>query len=539
MRSLTPVLAGARRSRRRLLVALVAAVVLVAACSSGGDVERADAQSTTTTEAPATSGTAGSGGDDVPAPADEVLRLGLSGVQTLDPALISPASVSSMMLVDLLHDTLTRLDADGVPQTGLARFTPNEDLTVWRFELTDEATFADGRPIDADDVVNSLDRIRGLGGQSFAAIGLEDVQSVVAVEPRVVELTLAAPSAVLPEVLASPLYGILDRNVAPGAVGSPINPSGEHTAEADGPGRLVLERRHGQGPSVIDVRLYADDDAAYDAFTAGGLDWAPVPVDRLGDAEEQVGLDGLVPFHASVLLGVNPSIEPTNQPGLRRAVALAVDRQVLSDAVFGAAARPLRGLIPRGVPGAAEECVDPCGPDVAAARWVLAETYPESEPPPLRLLTDRTSTHEAIAGILEDQLGAAGLTLAITPSDETTYTELLGSGQQQLFLYSALGVGRSAVSHLQPWASGSPDNTTGYANEGVDMLLVSALGEPDRELRLQRFREAEAVILADVPVIPIAQLRTVAALRPRVSGLVVHVDGSIDVSGVTFADPTG
>lgn len=535
MRSLTPVLAGARRSRRSLLVALVAAASLVAACSSDGDVERAEAEPTTT-EAPATSGTDGPGGADDPPPSDDVLRLGLSGVQTLDPAVISPASVSSMMLVDLLHDTLTRLDADGVPQTGLARFTPNEDLTVWRFELTEEATFADGRAIDADDVVNSLDRIRGLGGQSLAAIGLEDVQSVVAVEPRAVEITLAAPSAVLPELLASPLYGILDRNVAPGAVGAPINPSGEHTAAADGPGRLVLERRRGQGPSVIDVRLYADDDAAYDAFAAGGLDWAPVPVDRLGDAEEQVGLDGLVPFHASVLLGVNPSIEPTNQPGLRRAVALAVDRQVLSDAVFGATARPMRGLIPRGVPGAAEPCVDPCGPDVAAARWVLAETYPESEPPPLRLLTDRTSTHEAIAGILEDQLGAVGLTLAVNSSDEATYTELLGSGQQQLFLYSALGVGRSATSHLLPWASGSPDNTTGYANEGVDMLLVSALGEPDRELRLQRWREAEALILGDVPVIPIAQLRTVAALRPRVRGLVVHVDGSIDVSGVTFAD---
>jgi ABC-type transport system substrate-binding protein len=536
VRSLT--LTGARRSRRRLLT-LVVAAALVTACSSGGDSERADTEATTSTDAPATSGTDGAGGDGDQAPADDVLRLGFSGVETLDPALISPASISSVMLVDLLHDTLTRLDADGVPQTGLARFTPNEDLTVWRFELTEEATFADGRAIEAADVVNSLDRIRGLGGQSFAAIGLEDVQAVVAVEPPAVEVTLAAPSAVLPELLASPLYGILDRNVAPGAVGAPINPSGEHTAEADGPGRLVLERRHGQGPSVIDVRLYADDGAAYDAFVAGGLDWAPVPVDRLGDAEEQVGLDGLVPFHASVLLGVNPSIEPTNQPGLRRAVALAVDRQVLSDAVFGATARPMPGLIPRGVPGAAEECIDPCGPDVAAARWVLAETYPESEPPPLRLLTDRTSTHEAIAGILEDQLGAAGLTLAVNPSDDSTYTELLGSGQQQLFLYSALGVGRSAVSHLQPWASGSPDNTTGYANEGVDMLLVGALAEPDRELRLQRWREAEAAILGDVPVIPIAQLRTVAALRPRVSGLVVHVDGSVDVSGVTFAAPAG
>ncbi len=512
----------------RILSVLLGLGLFVASCSSGdGDVERA-ADDPTTSEGPTTSG---AGGATTPGTGDDVLRLGLAGPMSLDPLAVSPASVSSMILVDLIHDTLTEVDDVGLARPGLADFEPNEDRTRWRFVLRPEATFADGSAVTADDVVTSIDRVRSQGGASLAAIALEDVVEVTAADPRTVEFALAAPSAVLPELLASPLYGIIDRDQPPTAVGAPLNGSGAHTVEVPAPDRLVLERRRGEGPERIELRLFPDDAAAYDAMSAGELDWSPVPVDRLGDAGTRFGLGGLVPFHATVLLGMNPNAEPLTSVPLRQAISLAVDRSTLTEAVFGPTAQPLPGIVPTGTPGASEDCVGLCGPDVARARALVAEAFPDGAIPPVRLLTDDSATQTAIAGVLGEQLGAIGVDLAPTTLPAGEYETALGASKQ-LFVYSTLGVGLSPVTHLLAWESTSPDNLATYAQGPIDELLRATRADPDPNLRTTRWREIEASILADPPVVPLSQLRTLAVVSERVRGLEVRVDGSIDVSGV-------
>lgn len=518
----------------RILIVLAALALFVASCSSGGgDAEGVD-DGPTTSRRSTTSGTDSTDdgdGDGGGGPVEDPLRLGLSGPVSLDPAAISPASVSSMILVDLVHDTLTEVGDDGVVRPGLATFESNPERTVWRFVLGADATFADGSAITASDVATSIDRIRAQGGASLAAIQLEDVVAVTPLDDRTLDIGLAAPSAVLPVVLASPLYGIVDADRLPGAVGAPVNPSGAHTvvAAAD---RLVLERRRGEGPATVELRLFPDDAAAYDAMSAGELDWSPVPVDRLGDAGSAFGLGGLVPFHATVLLGIDPNAEPLSRAPLRQAISLAVDRRTLTEAVFGPTAQALPGLIPAGTPGAAEECVGFCGADVDTARRLVAEAFPDGSPPALRLLTDDSGTQTAIAGILGEQLGAIGVELAPVAVDAATYGSFLGVGQQQLFVYTTLGVGLTPASHLLPWHSTSPDNLGAYGQGLVDEAIRAAVAEPDPALRAARWREIEAAVLADVPVVPLAQLRTVAVVSERVRGLQVRSDGSIDVSAV-------
>lgn len=514
--------------RLRIGALLLAAAALVGACSSDGGRAERSPDASTTTATPGSTGTSGTSAE--PTPPGGPLRLGLAGAVTLDPASASPASASAMALADLVHDGLTALDGEGVPQPALADFVPNEDLRVWRFTLREGVTFADGSPIEADDVVFSLERIRAQGGASLAAIQIEDVASVTALDPRTVEVTLADPSALLPEVLSSPLYGVVDREAPPSSLDAPLNPSGAHRV-ASSPERLVLERRTGTGPPAVEVGLFADEGAALDAFLAGELDWSPVPVDRLGAVEGD--RLAFAPFHATVLLGVNPSVEPLARPALRQAIALAVDRAAITAAVFGPSGRPAEGLVPAGIPGAAASCVAPCGPDLDRARQLVAEAFADGAPvPPVRLLVDQTSTHDAIARILVPQLAEIGLEVTAEPAEEGAYAARLGSGQEQLFLHSTLGVARSPASHLLPWASDSPDNTTRYTNPLVDLALAGATVEPDRAVRLARWREVEAAVLGDAPVVPLSQLHTAMALAERARGIVLHADGSIDLSAV-------
>lgn len=296
----------------------------------------------------------------------------------------------------------------------------------------------------------------------------------------------------------------------------------------------MLERRGGAGPDTIELRLFPDDASAYEAMSAGALDWSPVPVDRLGDAGNAFGLGGLVPFHATVLLGIGPNAEPLSRAPLRQAISLAIDRGTLTEAVFGPTAQPPRGLVPAGVAGAAEDCLGACGPDVARARQLVAEAFPDGRPPPLRLLTDDSATHVAIAGVLAEQLDQAGLSLSPVSAEPVAYENMLAGRQQQLFLYSTLGVGLTPASHLLAWQSSSPDNLAGYGQGLVDDAIAAARAEPDAARRLARWREIETAILADVPVVPLVQLRTVAVVSERVRGLQVRADGSVDVAEVTI-----
>lgn len=521
---------AARRRVRRVALVLAVAVLLAACSSGGGGGEPDDATSSPRDERTTSSGTEASAGDAAPT----ALRIGLVGPLTLDPASTSPASASGMQLADLLHDSLTEIGPDGAPVPELADFVPGDDLRSWRFTLVGGVSFADGTPIEADDVVATIERIRAQGGSSLAALQLEGVEAVLAVDPRTVEVRLTEPSALLPEVLASPVFGVIDRELPPTTPDAPVNPSGDHAVVESAADRLVLERRRGDGPARTELRLLADDEAALAAFAAGELDVAPVPADRLSELAD-AGTEVLTPFHASVVLGMRVDAEPLVRPALRQAIALAVDRPALAAAVFGAGAQPARGLVPAGVPGAGDGCAGPCGPDLDRARQLVAEAFPDGSPPPLRLLTDQTSTHDAIVRILRQQLDEVGLELEVRPADEAAYAASLSTGQVQLFLTSALGVSRTPASHVLPWRPGSADDITGHRNDLVDAAIAVGTIEQDLLQRTARWQEAEAGILADVPVVPLVQLRTVAATADRVSGLEVRVDGTLDLAGVRLS----
>lgn len=531
---------------RRLLLGLVTATALLAAACSGSSSDPTDdaagaADDTTTSsgggETSTSDGAEPSAQTGEADPDPQTLALGLVGIETLDPVGASPASMSQVLLADLLHDPLTELDENGVAQPGLATFAANAERTVWRFELGDDAVFHDGTAIGADDVVFSLERVRGLGNASLAAVQLEGIQRIAAVGDTVVDITLSEPSAILPEVLSSPLYGIVDRERTLEAQqqGALVpRASGDHALTVESGRRLVLERRRGGGPATITIELFDDAAAAHAAFRAGTVDWAPVPVDRLGEDTDAVGLGGLEPFHATLMLGVNPQVEPLTNRDLRRAIALAINRTPLVEAVFGPAAQPMLGLVPQGVPGAPTSCAGPCGPDLEQARQLVASALPHGQGQPLQLLVDDSEAQRTIAGVIEEQLTEIGLEVTTTSVDPTSVERLIGAGRQQLFLFGTLGVSRTPATHLAPlFRAGSPDNVTGYDNEMVAFAIAAALNEPIASVRASRWQEIQAAVLDDAPVVPLVQVRTIAAVSPRVEGLEIRADGSIDLSDVT------
>ena len=98
------------------------------------------------------------------------MRLGIGGDLVVDPVEASLASPRDLMVIDLLHDGLTRLDEAACPQPALADGVGGERRSRPRSASTSipTATFASGRPVTPEDVIASLERVIAAGDTSLA-----------------------------------------------------------------------------------------------------------------------------------------------------------------------------------------------------------------------------------------------------------------------------------------------------------------------------------------------------------------------------------
>jgi ABC-type transport system substrate-binding protein len=518
----------------------------------------------------ACTGDDGGGGDDgqpgraTTVPAGEVVeggrvRLGLPGAVVADPLDASLGLPSDLLVLDLLHDGLTRLDADGVPVPALADdWRSNDTLTAWRFTLDDGARFTSGRGVTAADVIASLERIAKAGDSSLAALRLEAITGfrdfvagttehlagLSAPDARTVRIAVDTPMSVLPTILASPVYGVVDVASLEAAAGDPpaldeADLSGAWVPAVDGD-TVSLTRRDGTPGHLegVTLRAYEDGDAAYDAFDDGEVDWAPVPLSRYGDAVEDHGDEHFAPFHAELFFGLNVRVPALANADLRRAIAAAIDREAIVEAVYADLADPLSTVVPVGVPGHDADRCQACGHDPDRAEALLAAAFPDGQVPVVHIDFDESPAQEAMARLVAQDLEAVGIPSELRPLPLEDYKRFVVAGTQELFSFGWIGGYASPDAYLAPlFASTASDNLTGYGAPAVDAALAAARGsDAAASAATDQWAAAEAQVLSDAVVVPIAQFRTQVVLDGRVQGFAHAVDGTVDWAAVWVAD---
>ena len=510
------------------------------------------------------------GGDDVgrasttSAPPDDIVEggtvhVGVPGPLVADPVDANLASPSDLMVLDLLHDGLTRLDADGVPRPALAdSWRSNASLTAWRFTLGPDATFASGRAVTPDDVIASLERVAKGGDTSLAALRLETVvgfrefvagttdrlAGLTAPDEKTVRVALATPMSVLPTILASPVYGVVDVASLHDATGEDgdledLDLSGGWEVDSADGDTARLDRREGAPGHLdrVELRSYDDGDDAYEGFDHGEVDWALVPLDRYGDAVEDHGDGDFAPFHAELFFGLNVRSPNLGNAELRKAIAAAIDRDAIVDAVYADLADPLPTVVPNGVPGHDPDRCPACGYDPERAKTILAAAFPDGQVPSIRIDFDESPAQEAMARLIAADLEAVGIPSELRPQPLEDYKRFVVSGAQELFSFGWIGGYGSPDAYLAPlFASTASDNLTGYSAPAVDAFLGAARTNPVPASAAQQWAGAEAQVLADAIVVPIAQFRTQAVVAERVQGLRHAVDGTVDWSAVWVVD---
>jgi peptide/nickel transport system substrate-binding protein len=479
---------------RRGLTFCLAAVLGTAACASGGQPVAEPGGSLPLGLGFATAD-------------DEALRIAVPVLPVFDPAAADPMSAVDLTGLDLLADGLTAWDptTSAVVPALAQSWETALDGGAWTFRLDPAATFSDGRPVRAADVVASLDRVRALGPASIVAAGLQSVEAVTAVDDRAVEITLEAPLGDLPELLTHPLLGVFPADAAAG-VGS--GPYALVQATAD---TVVLGDRGGASRPQVTLAVAGDPAAA---VLAGEADAAPQ-----GTAPETDGATVLAaPGDATLWVGIR--LRPdgaTADPLLRGALVATIDRTVLAPLLPGGPWTATDSFVPSALGGA--PCGRPCEADPETARDVVGDAEL-----PTFVVGVPGEPFSAVGAAVVDGLRAAGVpaTLVVVPVEE--YADRLTTGDLDVFVHGTVATGPTALAGLRPFASTSAENVTGWADATTDALLAAADRAPAAERDLAA---VEARVRAGAVAVPIARAERRWVTTPGLVGVTVAADGRL------------
>lgn len=447
----------------------VAAVSLVAGCSTAsklpGDVPDSN------------SGT----------PAN-VLRYGAvsAGGSVMDPhgAMFSDADWVRRRAI---YDTLIARDAQGAPVPALAKsWTPSANAAEWTIVLRDDAKFSSKAPVTAADVLYSLNRLADKAAENGNVVASVDLEATAAADDHTLTVVLQQPNALWPEEIAE-----LITVVPEGATDfdDPVG-AGPFILEATDGTAATLQRSatwYGgkAGTQRLEVRGFADEAALTAAVSSGALDVAGnvgAAAAKTAEANNDLTVNKRPGGQASPLL-MRVDVAPFDDPLVRQAVKLGVDRQALVDGVylgFGEVGRDrLRQT-------ATDEQVEPLAADVAGAKELLAQA---GHADGLDVTLHTTSAYPAMvptATIAAEQLQKIGINVTIKEHDPQQFWSGVYTVEPFTVGYWADTPFSTVVQ--QTVLSESPYSETGWRKADFDTEFASMLAmtnEPDRATALE------------------------------------------------------
>jgi oligopeptide transport system substrate-binding protein len=499
------------------------------------------------------------------------LRIGLG----TDPASIDPRFVvdeEGELVVGALFDPLVAFDDRfQVVPAAADRWEVDEEGREFTFELREDATFHDGTPVTAADFVRTFQRIADGTAEppSFLAYLLEPVEGSAAAAADGAELTgvEAVGDTTLVVRLSAPMPGFLRTLAHPSLV--PLPPAADDDLEAfaatpigngafamagarepDAFIRLARFDDHPR-PAELDevvLQIYADDPARerqWEDLLDGQLQVADVAPERLDEARERYGsssdgyrgpgvLDGVT--STVYLYGFDTTQPPFDDPRVRRAISLSIDREALADEVMQGTRVAATSLVPPSIPGAQADACDHCRHDPEAARAELEEL--EVELTDLRLTHNRGRTHTTIAEAMATDLEAAlDVQVELQGRDLQPFVLGVRRGEYPLFRLGWESDDPDPSAYLTPLFHSDQigrDNLTRYADEEVDALLDEARASADAASARAALAEAERRILEDAPVVPLLWYRHTKVVVPEVQGLRWTALGRVDLTRVTL-----
>jgi oligopeptide transport system substrate-binding protein len=480
----------------------------------------------------------------------EAVRAGREGTMLIgnggDPPDLDPQTAvgaPEIHIVESLFEGLVNVDpADLHPMPGVARsWDVSADGMVYTFHLRSDARWSNGDPVTAMDFAESFKRLLSPAFASENAdqfyvyvAGAEDYfknrqtdfskVGIRVLDPLTLAITLNHPAPFFPQLLSeryafpvpvaviSRFGGVLRR-------GSPWTRPGNMVCNGPFVLKAWLPNQYvevGRSPTYWNrsrvrlgaVRFYAIEELAAEeaSFRSGQLHKTEsIPAERVAVyRSEKSPLLRIAPLSGVYYYSFNTRRPPFDDVRVRRALAMALDRESIVRDVTRGGQMPAYSLVPGGLDG---YTTGPRIPrDADGARQLLAEAgFPGGRGfPQVTLLYNTSEGHRAVAEAIQ-QIWRKSLKIDIDLYNQEwkVYLDNMHMKNYQICRAGLVIDPYDPYQYLRAFEANSGFNDTGWSNPDYDRILEKAIALPDRASRFALYRQAEEILLRDMPILPI------------------------------------
>jgi oligopeptide transport system substrate-binding protein len=518
----------ARRAQRRnamhartFIAGFALAAVLVAGCGKKAPLPAAD-PTDTPVEAPR-----------LAPDSEQILRFNNGAEpETLDPAKMT--GNPEHMLAMALFEGLTTYDPKTLaPRPGMAEsWEISKDGLTYTFKMRRNVRWSNGNEVTADDFLFSWRRAISPrtaaqyayqfyyihGAKAFNKGDINDFTKVgiKAPDKYTMVVTLTAPTAFFLDLTSFQTYMPVHQNT--------VNTHGDKWTRpknmvSNGPfllkewsseKRVVLEKNPTYWNASA-VRLqkiiafpYENMDTAYSLFKQGKIDWMRgIPLKKI-DEIKRLPEYQVAPWLATYFYRFNVTKPPFNDPRVRRALSMAINRRSLVREIVRGGQIPALGFVPpmTGYEGVSGPAYDPEGARklLAEAGFASGEAFPKVD-----LLFNTSESHKQVAeAVVEMWKENLGITVGLYNAEWKVYLEDVTQLNYQIARAGWIGDYTDPNTFLDMFVTDGGNNNTGWSNKEYDRLIEAAACELDADKRRDLFYKAEKILVADeLPILPL------------------------------------
>ena len=539
---------------RKILAMVMALALLCATFAACGDTSG-------TSSSAGTSSTASDSGDSSAAEEGETATGGSGGTLNMRNTM-EPTSLNTLLAtyaydftpINAMIECLYRDDENDVPQpAGAETVDISDDKLVYTFHLREDATWSNGDPVVATDYEFAWQQALNPEVASDYAYMLYFIHNaepyfngevewsevgVKVIDDYTLEVTLDNPLPYATDLFAFPTLAPINQKFYEEVGADKYATDAEYfccngmyeLTEWSHNSQIVFQKREDYwnadavGPDEIVYKIITDSQAGLNSYLSREIDYTDLDSGEVVQQAEAAGFEvGVKPARSSYYLIVNTEDEFMSNQNLRLALAYAIDKQALIDTVYQNDNQPMTSFTPPAIMGAA-------GADGPSFQEALLEERGEMYP----ASGDLEKAQEYLQAALEE-LGCTvdELNLSIDCADDSLrlncatflqeqwrqnlgieniavnsmQTKQVSANRQSGDYCMSLGGWspdyNDAINFLDLWVTDGGNNDSFWSNEEYDNLIAQATAEADEEVRQQYLFDAEEILAAEMPVIPL------------------------------------
>lgn len=539
---------------RKILAMVMALALLCATFAACGDTSG-------TSSSAGTSSAASDSGDSSAAEEGETATGGSGGTLNMRNTM-EPTSLNTLLAtyaydftpINAMIECLYRDDENDVPQpAGAETVDISDDKLVYTFHLREDATWSNGDPVVATDYEFAWQQALNPEVASDYAYMLYFIHNaepyfngevewsevgVKVIDEYTLEVTLDNPLPYATDLFAFPTLAPINQKFYEEVGADKYATDAEYfccngmyeLTEWSHNSQIVFQKREDYwnadavGPDEIVYKIITDSQAGLNSYLSREIDYTDLDSGEVVQQAEAAGFEvGVKPARSSYYLIVNTEDEFMSNQNLRLALAYSIDKQALVDTVYQNDNQPMTSFTPPAIYGAA-------GADGPTFQEALLEERGEMYP----ASGDLEKAQEYLQAALEE-LGCTvdELNLSIDCADDSLrrncatflqeqwrqnlgieniavnsmQTKQVSANRQSGDYCMSLGGWspdyNDAINFLDLWVTDGGNNDSFWSNEEYDNLIAQATAEADEEVRQQYLFDAEEILAAEMPVIPL------------------------------------